>query len=91
MLVATAVSSINTRWAGSRDQESLAPESSVGARGRRRRVSALPPADFFYGSAMASKKSGKRAPDCQFSLLTKKTPLLYDPDRFRNRAYQTGD
>src|SRR3981189_842916 len=32
---------------GGPDQESLAPESSVGARGRRRRACALPPADFF--------------------------------------------
>src|ERR1700730_14297529 len=63
------------QFVGSRgpDRESLAPESSVGARGRRRRASALLPANFFLMvMAVASKKSGKRAAAAWDSPLVKR-------------------
>src|ERR1700737_4547191 len=59
MLVVTAVSSINTRWAGSRKpcsriQRRRARATSARLRSAARRL-------FFNGDAMASKKSGQRA------------------------------
>src|SRR5258708_26084972 len=54
---------------GGPDQESLAGESSVGARGRRRRACALPPAMVM---GVASKKSGKRAAAAWDSPLVKR-------------------
>src|SRR6202047_3572878 len=59
MLVVTAVSSINTRWAGSRKpcsriQRRRARATSVRLRSAARRL-------FFDGDTMASEKSGQRA------------------------------
>src|SRR6202047_4078950 len=70
MLVVTAVSSINTRWAGSRKpcsriQRRRARATSARFRSAARRL-------FFNGDAMASKKSGKRAAAAWDSPLVKR-------------------
>src|ERR1700674_1434787 len=70
MLVVTAVSSINTRWAGSRKpcsriQRRRARATSARLRSAARRL-------FFNGDAMASKKSGKRAAAAWDSPLVKR-------------------
>src|ERR1700680_3952172 len=70
MLVVTAVSSINTRWAGSRKpcsriQRRRARATSARLRSAARRL-------FFNGDAMASKKSGQRAAAAWDSPLVKR-------------------
>src|ERR1700719_1929468 len=70
MLVVTAVSSINTRWAGSRKPCSRIQRRRARATSARFRSAARKL--FFNGDAMASKKSGKRAAAAWDSPLVKR-------------------
>src|SRR5437870_8590555 len=70
ILVVTAVSSINTRWAGSRKPCSRIQRRRARATSARFRSAAC--RLFFNGDAMASKKSGKRAAPAWDSPLVKR-------------------